>query len=152
MAIVAIDTIGYVASKKRAPDPAIEHFVRELRAWVDKNAGGNQSEAARRLRGGVTQGHISAVLGRKRGPGIELLLLMRHFTGKTADELLGFKVDAETESLLRMQETLKLEVARERALARAELEEARGLRAEAKRLLEESREIRDGTTARKKKA
>lgn len=149
MAIASIDTLRCVGRKK-APEPATEHFVRVLREWVEKNADGNQSEAARKLRG-VTQGHISSVLGGKRGPGIDLLLVMRRATGRTVDDLLGFKVDPDTELVERFRETLELEVARERKQAREELEQARVLRAEATRILEEARSGRE-EPARKKKA
>jgi hypothetical protein len=124
IAIAPADTLHCVAQKtKRVPQAVLDHFARELGAWVEKVCEGNQTRAAKML--GVSQGHISAMMLGTRGPGLNALLALREQTGKTADELLGLgpaPADALTE---RLRASFDLEVARFRAEAKQTLEAAR---------------------------
>lgn len=89
---IVIDTaysLVTVAKTKRVTTAVLEVFSAVLKAWVDKEHGGNQTRAGRAL--GVTQSHVSAMLGGVRGPGLNTLILMRDQTGLSIDQMLGFE-------------------------------------------------------------
>ena len=87
MAITLGRTLGGMRKTRATPEALASHFVGELRKWVDKEHGGNQTKAGNAL--GFTQGHISAVLSFKRGPGLELIAALREATTRSMDDLLG---------------------------------------------------------------
>lgn len=115
MALGRVVTLPCVASKqtKKIPEKPRLAFARELQRLIDAKYEGNQTKAAKALH--VTQGHISALIRGDRGPGLNVLLLMRLETGKTIDEILGFAASPESELQQRLVATVELDVARIRA-------------------------------------
>lgn len=117
-----------MASKqtKKIPEKARQAFARELQHLVDTKYEGNQTKAGRALQ--VTQGHISALLNGERGPGLNVLLLMRLETGKSIDEMLGFASAPSDELRERLVSSVEMDVGRLAAKVREltkELTEAR---------------------------
>lgn len=101
-----------MASKqtKKIPEEARKAFARELQRLVDTKYEGNQTRAGKALQ--VTQGHISALLNGERGPGLNVLLLMRLETGKSIDEMLGFAANPKDEMDKRLVSSVEMDVGR----------------------------------------
>jgi len=68
-----------------------EAFRRQLRAYLDRECDGNQSEGARKT--GLRQSHISQLLSGTRTIGLAGLLVLRERTGRSIDEWLGLHQD-----------------------------------------------------------
>ncbi len=96
------DTLPPVAKTKRVSATVLAAFAKVLKAWVDEEHKGNQTHAGKDL--GVTQSHVSAMLGGLRGPGLNTLILLREKTHKSIDDMLGLepiKSDGLTEEAMR---------------------------------------------------
>lgn len=113
-----------MGTKTRAlPKPLQDAFAEHLRRWVADTCDGNQTEAGKAL--GFTQGHVSAVIRRTRGPGLEMAFALRQKTGMTLDELFGLPPPRPARSeepsrgadvpLDRIREALRAELAEMRA-------------------------------------
>lgn len=88
---MAAATLVYMASTPK--DAARERAKAALRRIVNEDFGGNGTKAAEAL--GFSQPHLSNMLSNaSRGPGVEVLLKLREYTGRSIDELLGFEVVA----------------------------------------------------------
>lgn len=123
MALESVDTLRYVPSKqtKKIPEKPRKAFARVLQHLIDSKYEGNQTRAGKALH--VTQGHISALLRGDRGPGLNMLLLMRLETGKTIDEMLGFEAAPEQELENRLVASVQVEALRvTKALREARME------------------------------
>lgn len=77
---------------KSIPEPVAAAFRAQLRAYVERECDGNQSEAARAL--GFTQSHISSLMSKTRKIGLPILLHLREKTGRSIDEWLGLSPTA----------------------------------------------------------
>lgn len=112
-----------MGAKKRIERRYIEHVARELDALVKERFDGNQTRAAKQL--GISQPHLSALIaGEGRGPGLSVLILLRHFTNRSIDALLGLPPLPEEESVARFNAALETEIARIRRDARLAVEAA----------------------------
>ncbi len=81
-------TLIYMAATPK--DAARERAKAALRRVVEEDFGGNGTKAAEAL--GFSQPHLSNMLSQaNRGPGIEVLLKLREYTGRSVDELLGYE-------------------------------------------------------------
>ncbi len=116
-------TLGSVASGKKIERKYIEHVARELAAVVRDRFEGNQTRAAKSL--GISQPHLSHLIAAEgRGPGLNVLLRLRDYTGRSIDALLGLPPVASDELTERLRAALDTEVARIRRDARRIVEEA----------------------------
>lgn len=88
-----------MASTKRVDRDLVEHLAREVKRIVDADFGGVQRAAEKRLR--ISQSHLSQLIRGEhgaRGPGLQVLLKLREYSGKSIDELLGLPpLKSETE-------------------------------------------------------
>lgn len=88
---MAAATLVYMSPTPK--DAARERAKAALRRVVQEDFGGNGTKAAEAL--GISQPHLSNMLSNaNRGPGVEVLLKLREYTGRSIDELLGFEVVA----------------------------------------------------------
>lgn len=107
-------------------------FARVVSDYVRERHEDNQTRAAKHLE--VSQAHISDIISGKKGPGLALLLLMRLETGRSIDDMLGFKVAPADELIERLRATFELHVARAQRDAREATEKLRSAEMEIAKL------------------
>lgn len=86
MALVGPVTLRVMATKTLGAREKTA-FVLAFSAWVNEKHGGNQTHAGKAI--GITQSHVSALMGGDRGPGLNLLMKLRKPMSLTIDEILG---------------------------------------------------------------
>ncbi len=106
------DTLDQMAAKntKRVSAEPMQAFARNVDDYVKKYHDNNQTKAGRHL--GYSQGHISQIINETKGPGLDFALKMREATGRTIDDLLGFKSDATDDLVERLRVTFETQMAR----------------------------------------
>jgi transcriptional regulator with XRE-family HTH domain len=87
------DTVPAVDGKALGPDQN-ERLRDMLREILERDFGGNKSEAARRI--GVSQAFVAEFLSGNRGAGNKLLRALADYTGRSTDDLLGRPPPRET--------------------------------------------------------
>jgi len=98
---------------KTVPPHVGAAFREQLRLYVEREFGGNQSSAGKAL--GFTQSHISSLISGKRSIGLPILLQLRDKTGRSIDEWLGLSPSAASVPFDAI-----------RAIVRAEIETSKG--------------------------
>ncbi len=123
-----------MASKqtKRIPEAPMKAFARVLADYVRERHGDNQTKAGLHL--GVSQAHISQIISGEKGPGLNLLLLMRLETGRSIDDMLGYKAAPGDELIERLRATFEFHVARAQRDAREAAEKLRAAEEEMAKL------------------
>lgn len=136
----AVTLSSMTKNTRRIPKQAMEAFGRLLAEWVRDRHEDNQSKAGKAL--GISQGHISGMIRGEKGPGLNTLLLMRLETGKSIDEMLGFRAAPASELLGELVATAELNVQRYRQESSTAREENRALRAKISALEDEIRKLK----------
>jgi transcriptional regulator with XRE-family HTH domain len=104
--------VAAARAKKKIDDAYIAHVARELAKLVDERFDGNQTRAAKAL--GMSQPHLSHLIAGTsgRGPGLSVLILLRHYTNRSIDSLLGLPPLPSDEITERLRMTIETEIAR----------------------------------------